>query len=153
MIEDSDFESWKMLLNGVSFFSDFDDDELSQLLKIGEIKKFGYHEYISKEHSIATNLYVIIKGKVGIIKQYQKDRRKQMLSTLEEGDCMGEMAILLDGHRSASIVSMNETIVYVIDGLKIKFLPEKTQVKFYRNMGSSLAKKLKILSEVPKEFM
>jgi len=153
MIEDSDIESWKMLLKGVSFFADFDDDEITLVIKMGEIKKFGHHEYISKENSIASNLYVIIKGSVGIIKQYKKDRRKQLLNTLEEGDCIGEMAILLDGQRTASMLSMNETVVYVIDGLKIRDLPEKTQVKFYRNMGSSLAKKLKIYSSVPKEFM
>ncbi|MEO1286609.1 MAG: cyclic nucleotide-binding domain-containing protein, partial [Chloroflexota bacterium] len=78
-----------------------------QTQEIASIKSnLSYRHYkpgveIIQSGDLADNFYVIIKGRVEIL-----DRKHRSLSTLETGDFFGEIGLLEDGRRSASIRSL-----------------------------------------------
>ncbi len=131
------------MLRSVDFFSAFVDDELAELLKFGIIKKFGAQEYIIKEDSLDYSFFVILKGKVSIIKESANKRRKLKIATLDVGDCFGEMALLLDGQRCASVMAAMECFAFVTDGQSLEQMDIETQLKFIRQVAKHMAIKLK----------
>jgi len=146
--EKSEWERWKILLKTVSFFKDFHVDGLNNLLELGEIKKYAMYDYITREDANASNVYVILKGKVSITKDRKYDKRKLQLATLTDGDCIGEMATLLEGKRTANIIAVVDTYLYSITAENIAKLEQSAQTIIYKKMAVSLAHRLKDASEV-----
>ncbi len=55
----------------------------------------------SAKHYQVDSMFVLQSGKVDVLKSW--GRREYLLSTLKEGDCFGEMALMDHGPRSASV--------------------------------------------------
>lgn len=145
--EKSEWERWKILLKTVTFFKDFSEKGIDSLLELGEIKKYSMYDYITREDANASNVYVILKGKVSITKDRKYDKRKHQLATLSNGDCIGEMATLLEGKRTANIIAIVDTYLYSITAENIAKLEQSAQTTIYRKMATSLAHRLKQASE------
>ena len=146
--EKSEWERWKILLKTVAFFKDFNVEGLNSLLELGEIKKYAMYDYITREDASASNVYVILKGKVSITKDRKYDKRKLQLATLTDGDCIGEMATLLEGKRTANIIAVVDTYLYSITAENIAKLEQSAQTTIYKKMAVSLAIRLKSASEL-----
>lgn len=71
----------------------YDEDSLGKDYKDGSI--------IFKENSVGKEMYVILSGKVNIIKE--KGDVETILATLEEGDFFGEMSLFDNHPRSATV--------------------------------------------------
>jgi CRP-like cAMP-binding protein len=139
----SEIETRTKLLQSVDFFQPFSTEELSELLQFGTIKKFTTHEYVIKEDAIDYSFHIILRGKANIIKESLNKRRKLKIAVLEAGECFGEMAMLLDGHRSASVMAAMECFTFVTDGQSLEQMTVTTQLKFVRQVARYMAIKLK----------
>lgn len=62
---------------------------------------FEKDEIIFKEGDIGDFLYIIVSGKVGVLKD--KEGKEEMIATLESGEYFGEMALLNQNTRSATV--------------------------------------------------
>jgi branched-chain amino acid transport system substrate-binding protein len=144
----SEWERWKVLLKTVTFFKEFQEKGIDSLLELGEIKKYSMYDYITREDANASNVYVILKGKVSITKDRKYDKRKHQLATLTNGDCIGEMATLLEGKRTANIIAIIDTYLYSITADNIAKLEQTAQTTIYKKMAISLAHRLKKASEI-----
>jgi len=131
------------LLQAVDFFTPFTGEELTELLNYGQIKKYASHEYVIHEDAVDSSFFVILRGKVMIIKESDTKRRKVKIANLAEGEVIGEMAMLLDGHRSASVMAASECCVFAADGQAIGRLSCEIQLKFIRQVAKFMAVKLK----------
>lgn len=147
---EEDREKYKQILKNEKFFSTFDDAELDELLDYGEVKKYSINEYIIKEDNVDYTFYVILRGQVSIIKGKHGNINRNIAS-LAEGNCFGEMAVLLDGHRSASVLAAIECVLFKISGSEIEKMPMETQLKLYRQFAIGLASRLKDTSETVSE--
>ena len=78
-----------------------------------EKKIFTGGQYLMKEGEEADEAYLIDKGKVQVYRQTDGDN-KLVLGTLEEGDIVGEMALITDDKRSASVKALEDTEVSVL---------------------------------------
>ena len=135
-------KKWKHIFKGERFFSPFDDEELDELIDAGEVKKYSMNEFIIREDSVDFTFFVILQGKVSIIKETQAKTNRNIAS-LSNGHCFGEMAVLLDGHRSASVLATIECVLYKISGKEIEKMRMETQLKLFRQFAISLAIRLK----------
>lgn len=85
-------------------------------------------------------MYEIADGIVGIYSNYAKDRQK-LLTTLERGDCFGEMGMIENQPRSATAVALQESWLIPIteETLQDYFLekPEKI-IKIMRHMSARM---------------
>lgn len=145
-MDQTEKDKWKVLLKRIDFFAPFEEEELDELLDLGEIQKYPLHAYIIKEEQYEKSFYVIVRGKVAIVKE-DSHKQKRNIASLSEGACFGEMSVLLDGHRSANVVTAVECFLYKLEGDLIKKLNMSIQMKIYRQFSTALAEKLKDLNE------
>ncbi len=123
-------------LRNVPIFSDIDENELIQIARVGVRKKYKRGNVILLEEEIGAALFVIISGKVKIIRS-DEDGREVILSILGENDFFGEMALLDGLARSASVVAITKSELFMIhrrDFLKL--------LNDYPAVGISLLKEL-----------
>ncbi len=138
-------DKWKLLLKSIEFFKIFDESELDELLSNSNVKKYGVRDWIIKEDREADSFFVILRGKANIIKEnYAKAKRT--IGEINEGDCFGEMAVLLKQARSASVMAGTETFIFEISAGEIENLKLETQLKLYRRFAIVLATRLKVSS-------
>ncbi len=76
-----------------------------------EIIKCKKNEALFRQGEIATNMYEIVTGQIGIYMDYGDETQKE-LAILGEGDFVGEMELIDSSTRIASAVALdNETVV------------------------------------------
>lgn len=92
--------------------NDVDDVIAGRWLK-QEKKIFTSGQFLMKEGDDAEEAYLITKGKVQVFRQGDGNY-KVALGTLMEGDIVGEMALITDGKRSASVEALEDTETAVL---------------------------------------
>lgn len=100
-------------LRNVPIFADLDDSDLTKIVKLGVQKKFKKGGIILLEEETGSALFVIMSGKVKVIRA-DDDGREVVLAILSENDFFGEMAILDGLSRSASVVAITKAEVFMI---------------------------------------
>ncbi len=89
------------LLSGTSFFQALDDDTLAAVLSQHRRVFYRRNQEIFHEGDQAHALYVVISGRVGILKSFL-DRKESMVAMMESGDLFGEMSLFDEAGRSAT---------------------------------------------------
>lgn len=110
--QDEFFDTEKFnTLRALSFFTNFTDVELWEVLRISDWHKVPAEESIVHEGEEGVNFFIIASGSVRVVKQ------GRLLSLLHEGDCFGEMAHLSgkDARRSTDVISKSEVTLIEID--------------------------------------
>lgn len=138
----NDKEKWSALLKTIDFFDTFEDKELDHILELCTVTKYKANEYIVKEGLRDNSFFVILRGKASVI-MGKTPQDKRQISTISEGNSFGEIAIVLDEPRSASVLAIVDVYALCIDGEKIKNLNLETREKLFWKFATSLAKQLK----------
>ena len=94
-------------------------DTIAQLRKISKSKQFAKDDYICHEGQPGEEMYIILKGSVGIFVTNTLGTLNQV-ATMKEGGFFGEMAIFDNLPRSASCIAMEDTICVAIDKSNLK---------------------------------
>ncbi|MDZ4277984.1 MAG: cyclic nucleotide-binding domain-containing protein [Dehalococcoidia bacterium] len=90
-------------LASVPLFSRLGRSDLERMGKAVVSRKYAKDEEIVKEGEQAVAFYVIVNGKVGIVKG------GQTVNTLGAGDFFGEMALLDHYPRATSVIALDDT--------------------------------------------
>jgi len=98
-----------ILLKSVNLFQNIPGNVLSKIAQISSEIQLEEKDIIFREGDSGNSLFVIISGKVDIIKN------NQIIANLEQGNCIGEMSLLDQEPRSADAISNGETILLKID--------------------------------------
>ncbi|MBQ4068179.1 MAG: DUF2225 domain-containing protein [Lachnospiraceae bacterium] len=88
-------------------------ETILQLKKISEPKQFAAKDYICFEGQPGNEMYIILKGSVGVFITSVIGTLTQV-ATIKEGDFFGEMAIFDKLPRSASCIALEDTIAVAI---------------------------------------
>lgn len=90
-------------------FKDLPDDSFDSLIYAGELKNFKAGSLIFNEGQTAQSFFIIVQGDLQVL-QNQKSIR-----TLQQGDCFGEVSLLLTGGlRTASVLCRSEALLLEI---------------------------------------
>jgi len=100
-------------IRNVPIFSDIESAELAKIVRVGVRKKYKKGSIILLEEETGAALFVIISGKVKIVRT-DDDGREVILSILGENDFFGEMSILDGLSRSASVVAITKAELFMI---------------------------------------
>ncbi|MDK2868642.1 MAG: uncharacterized protein PWP51_2970 [Clostridiales bacterium] len=84
------------------------------LRKIGTIKQFAKDEVIFSEGEMGNALYILLSGKVIVSKQSDFDGESIVLAELDTGAVFGEMAVIRDHFRSATLTAVQPVITLCI---------------------------------------
>jgi CRP-like cAMP-binding protein len=100
-------------LSFVPIFSELPNETLEKIEKIGTRKNYKKNDVILMEEESGTALFVIITGKVKVARS-SSDGREVILTILSNSDFFGEMAILDGLTRSATVVAIEETELFLL---------------------------------------
>lgn len=125
-----------------SFFADFSDDELFDIFKLCSKEKFAKGDYLIREGTSGTKMYIIISGSI-IIMTESKGKRVE-LETLGEGSCVGEMSMIDRMPRSASAIAIHDTTALSINETVLRLSNPKLCLKLYRNLAAILSDRLRV---------
>ncbi len=101
------------LLAGVPFFSGLAEDDLEQISEHATPESFRRGALIISDGDPADALYVVINGRVKVFLG-SDDGKEVVLTILGPGESFGEIALLDEEPRSASVAAMEKTTVLVI---------------------------------------
>lgn len=101
------------VLKSVEIFSGLSDAELAALEETCIHRSYPKNTVIINENDVADSLYVIESGKVKVYCS-DKNGKEFIMNTLGHGDYFGELALLDDDRRSASVRTMEKADFCII---------------------------------------
>ncbi len=102
------------ILSKISLFSLMKRRDLKRIAKHANHHFFKKGDIITKEGSRDGRLFVIISGDVEVIKSMGTDK-EMTLRTLRDNNYFGEMALIEDYTRTASVVARQDTEILSLD--------------------------------------
>jgi len=101
------------LLARVPLFDGFVDDDLKHILKLTSRKEFGKERVLVHENDSGESFFMILKGKVKVTGEGQ-DGKEVILSFLGSGEFFGELTLVDDEPRSATVTAVEPTVVLIL---------------------------------------
>ena len=128
-------------------FAGLSDQELSKFAALGSIQTFPKGSLIIEENTEGHELFVVLEGQVGI----EVDRPQEVDATfrlrlLGRSACVGEIALLDESFRTASVRSNSQVSVLAIPHSSVLDLcraEPSLGLTFMSNLGQILAVRLK----------
>ena len=121
----------------IPLFSELDQDVFIEVINKIKVKKYRDKNLIIKEGDKADAFYIISDGEVVVTKNI--DDKDIELAILKKGSFFGEMAILGDAKRTASVEAKGDVELFVLSRDMLKELInkydsiKKTLTQFYQN--------------------
>ena len=129
----------KKISERVAIFSGMPQDKLLSTLAIGEVQPFKCGDALFHENDLGDSFYVVIVGAVDI--QKMRDEKPVVMATLGLGECFGEMALVRDDVRSATVVAQADCVTICFRRDKIEANPVIATI-IYKNIAAILARRL-----------
>src|SRR5919202_913515 len=99
------------LLRQVTYFQNFTDLELRQLIEIGYRKRLGASSMLFREGDPGDAFYIILSGSVEVF----AEKLNKQLAILQTGKFFGELSLMLGIPRTATVRSLEDSILFVIN--------------------------------------
>ncbi len=100
-------------LANVPIFSDLDQETLEKIVKSGVLQSFKKNSVILSEEDSGSALFVITEGKVKVFRS-SNDEKEVILAMLNESDFFGEMSLLDGMARSATVMAIEDSKLFII---------------------------------------
>lgn len=135
-------------------FHGFTAQEIKRLSALGQETKFASDEFILKEGDVSDKIYLIKEGSVDVLKKDTTETVDHLIATLQAGDVIGEVGLVLMKKRDASIRASTPTVLiaFAIPDLR-RDENEDIYTKLCRNLSSVLANRLEYTYNVTVEAM
>jgi CRP/FNR family transcriptional regulator len=129
-----------LLLKNTKLFHSLTDEEMDQIIKKMNVRKFKKNEIILYEEDTNEFMYVILLGKVKVIRTTE-DGKEIILAIHKSGSFFGEMS-LIDGKTSpASVIATEDALIAILakkDFFSIVFLHNKVTVNLLKILCTRL---------------
>ena len=133
-------------LKSIQTLSVFTKEELQELIRFSKLRTYESGELIIREGSYDRWLYFIISGSVKVVNQGIDIAFMENL-----GDIFGEMGIVSETVRSASVIAMEESVCLAANASHIENLTGKDKHAFgyvlYRLFAQILANRLRLTNK------
>ena len=137
-ITDTEKQGLTKALYKVGFFESFSKLDFKQIVENFELREYEKDECIFKQGTSGDALYVIYKGDVKVIKKTLFFSEKE-IAQLTNGDFFGEMALIKDIKRTASVFSTKTSLIFVLQSPSIDHLIQANPT--FRNELTKLSNK------------
>ena len=130
-------------LRTLDFFRALSYKELWAIARAVTLEHYEAGEILFNQGAVADALYIVISGKVTMIKKDNEDGEsiEEVLTTYERGKSFGERGVLSDQPRAASARIEERTLLLILPRKKFQTLAEKyVRIEFglYRNLARQL---------------
>lgn len=105
----------KTLLSGIFMFRHLEEKEMSIILDAVEVKQFDSNDMVIKQGDDGYELYIVGAGHLKCYKRFPDKSEDTYLKTYEPGEVFGELSLLYNAPRAASIQAIEPSVLYSID--------------------------------------
>jgi len=136
-IETIDASTLLRPLPEIPLFSKLDKEAFIHIMNTIELKKYRKEQLIIKEGDDADAFYIILSGEVKILKNIDDENIE--IARLSEGAFFGEMALIGNSQRTASVEAATDVELFVMSKAMLEDIIKKYSsvreilFKFYRN--------------------
>jgi CRP-like cAMP-binding protein len=106
-------------LRELELFAGLDEAELAELAAFAELRTAGPGDVLAREGASGYTFFAILDGTVEV------ERNGEFLETLGAGDFFGEMAIVGDGRRNATVTASSPVELVVLFGTEFRTLEQE----------------------------
>ncbi|NES79453.1 MULTISPECIES: cyclic nucleotide-binding domain-containing protein [unclassified Okeania] len=110
------------LLRRVTYFESLTDLKLRKLIEYGYRQLFPQGQIIFRENDVGDSFYIILSGAIEVI----SEKTGKYIATLHEGEFFGEMSLLLGSPRTATVKTIEDSILFVIEKHDLQRLLEES---------------------------
>jgi small-conductance mechanosensitive channel len=126
------------ILRRQNLFKCLSDPQLDMLLPRGKVVHFGRGEKLIRQGDDGDSMFIIVEGKVNVV--HENNGSPQLLASLGEGECFGEMSLLTGEKRTASVVAHTDCeLVEIAKPVLAKSLQEHPEL--LRELSDLLAQR------------
>ncbi len=137
----------KQIMKGVELFEGLTDEELDKVISLCQERRYKDNDVIAIQNSPGKDLFIIQEGFVEVAVAGRAGGTSKVIVNLGVGQTVGEMSLVDQGPRSATVRAINTpTVVQVITHEAFEKLCEtNTQIGYVvmRNMAADLSFRLR----------
>lgn len=137
------------ILKEIVLFKDLTTFEIIKVNKVTKTRNFKSDEIIFKEGAIGDSLYIVKSGSVRVTK-LDNGGEEKVLAILNPGDHFGEIALVDNHPRSATVIANEDTELIQIqadDFNKLLESDKEIALKFYKSFVKVLCARLRDTNE------
>ena len=126
-------------------FSGLDDKEKKIVMDAMDEQKFHKNEVVIKEGDEGDSLYVVATGTLSCTKIFKGNTEPTFLKRYEPGEAFGELALLYNAPRAATIFSDDDSTLYGLDRQTFNHIVKDAAIR-KKDKYEAFLKKVSLLS-------
>ena len=128
-------------------FNSLDEKELEVVIGAMDERKAGPGEPIIRQGEDGDNLYVVESGKLACTKLFPGNEEETHLKYYVPGEAFGELALLYNAPRAASITASEDSLLWSLDRATFNHIVKDAAMR-KREMYEDFLKQVKLLSNM-----
>jgi len=126
------------LLRRVELFRGLSREEVTKIFSHGLTTRVPKGDILFQKGATGNQMYVVLLGKVGVVEG------KKVIATLATGDMFGEMALVTNEPRSATIVALEDTQLFVLSESTFeRLMTKRVAIRLLLNIVKTLSHRIK----------
>ncbi|MCI4625552.1 MAG: HDOD domain-containing protein [Candidatus Magnetoovum sp. WYHC-5] len=121
-------------------FEGLTERDISAVYSAGKLINFKRDEVLIKEGDIGDIMYFIVYGTVNVVRTL--GGKQQHLATLNSGDFVGEISLIKQVKRTASVIATTPTTCLCIDKQGMETLPANIQLTIFKNLNTVISQRI-----------
>lgn len=128
----------EQVIKHVDLFHGLATDEVRKIFSKGMTMRCIKGEILFKKGTTGNQMYVVLGGKMGVF------NGQKLIATLKTGDMFGEMALVNNEPRSATVVAMEDSRVFILTQTTFeRLLSKRVAVTILLNIIRTLSERIK----------
>ena len=123
-----------------------DQTALVFLIRFGRPRQFAVGEALMRQGEPSTSVHFILEGQVRVERQRRTDERPVVLALLGSGEIVGEMGVMVDLPRSATVIASQPTRTLELEGPSFERAARAFPI-LHRVLAKLLSERLRRTSE------
>ena len=116
------------------------------LIRFGNIRRFKEHEALMRQGQPSLSIHFILDGQVSVERQRRSDELPVQLAKLGSGEIVGEMGVMVDLPRSATVLAIVPTTTLELDAHSFERAARAFPI-LHRVLATLLSERLRRTSE------
>lgn len=139
------FDRIKYILSEIPFFEEFSSDDLDFFSNNLSLRSFPAETVLFRKGDIGDYLFFIVEGSVEVLIETHRNN-PLIIATFDRGSCVGEMSIVDEYSRSATIVVKEPSELLLLTRNRFESICKENPpvgIKFLKGIAKNLSTRLR----------
>ena len=137
----------KAVLNMSFMFNQLEEKDLEIVIKAMKIQKFTKGQFVIKQGDDGAELFIVGNGTLKCEKVFPQQKEPTFLKNYQIGEVFGELALMYNAPRAASIISNEESVLFSLDRDTFNHIIKSATIK-KRDIYEKFLQKVELLSDL-----